>query len=66
MKDSFATVLKHILSRQVSKATSAVQVTEVTLEEQLRILSRVKDQNNVTAIQNNPRRVHRDLNEFYK
>lgn len=66
MKSNFAAVLKRILNRQDAKTTSTIQMTEVTLEEQLRILARVKDQNNTTVAHNNPRRINRDLNEFYK
>lgn len=66
MKSNFATVLKRILNRQDSKTTSTIQMTEVTLEEQLRILARVKAQNNTTVAHNNPRRSHRELNETYK
>lgn len=66
MKSNFTAVLKRILNRQDSKTTSTIQMTEVTLEEQLRILARVKDQNNTTVAHNNPRRINRDLNEFYK
>ena len=66
MKSNFATVMKRILNRQDSKTTSTIQMTEVTLEEQLRILARVKEQNNTTVAHNNPRRSHRELNETYK
>lgn len=66
MKSNFSSVLKRILNRQDSKTTSTIQMTEVTLEEQLRILARVKDQNNSTVAHNNPRRTHRDLNQTYK
>lgn len=66
MKSNFVEVLKRVLARQDAKTTTTVKVTEVTLEEQLRILARVKAQHNTTVAQNNPRRSHRDLNEFYK
>jgi hypothetical protein len=66
MKSNFTAVLKRILNRQDSKTTSTIQMTEVTLEEQLRILARVKDQNNTTVAHNNPRRSHREINAAYK
>lgn len=66
MKSNFVEVLKRVIARQDAKTTSTVKVTEVTLEEQLRILARVKAQNNVDRSYSNPRRAHRDLNEFYK
>ncbi|QZA70657.1 hypothetical protein AH04_182 [Erwinia phage AH04] len=66
MKNDFAAVLKRVMGRMNNRTTSTTQVTEVTLEEQLRILARVKAQNNVDRSHTNPRRVNRDLNEFYK
>jgi hypothetical protein len=66
MKNNFAAVLKRVLARQDAKTTSTIKVTEVTIEEQLRILARVKAENNGTVAYNNPRRTHRDLNEMYK
>lgn len=66
MKSNFVEVLKRVIARQDTKTTSTIAPTEVTLEEQMRILARVKAQNNTTVAYNNPRRTHRDLNEFYK
>lgn len=66
MKNDFAAVLKRIMGRMDTRTTSTTQVTEVTLEEQLRILARVKDQNNSGVAHNNPRRSHREINAAYK
>lgn len=63
---SFAAVLKRVISRQNTKTTTTVVMNEVTLEEQLRILARVKERNNSTPVTaNNPRRLMRDFNETY-
>lgn len=66
MKNEFAAVIKRIITRMNNKTVSTAQPTEVTLEEQLRILARVKAQNNVDRTHSNPRRGNRDLNKFYK
>lgn len=66
MKSNFAEVLKRVMARQDTKTTSTVCPTKVTLEEQLRILTRIREQNNVDRTHSNPRRGNRDLNAFYK
>ena len=65
MKDSFAAVLNRVMARQNAKTTSVVKVQEVSMEEQLRILARVKARNNSPVEHTNPRRLNRDINKAY-
>lgn len=68
--DDFATVMKRVIARFKSARTTetAVRPTEISLEEQLSVLARIKAKREAQlhAEMNPPRRTHRDLMTTYK
>jgi hypothetical protein len=68
--EEFASVMKRIISRfkKTTPVETTVRPTEISLEEQLSVLARIKAKREAQAFaEMNPlRRTHRDLMNMYK
>jgi len=68
--EEFASVMKRVIARfkKVTTVESAVRPTEISLEEQLSVLARIKAKREAQAFaEKHPlRRTHRDLMNAYK